>query len=69
MIIIAMVTLLSRDQLAKYAHLEVCTGGESSDLHPRDYSGECRYIQQCCVSILSNMDTEMHRVRSGVSQL
>ncbi|KAK8391780.1 hypothetical protein O3P69_017424 [Scylla paramamosain] len=37
-IIIAMVTLLSRDQLAKYAHLEVCTGGESSDLHPRDYS-------------------------------
>lgn len=37
-IIIGMVTLLSRDQPAKYSHLEVCTGGESSDLHPRDYS-------------------------------
>ncbi|XP_045126687.1 uncharacterized protein B0416.5-like [Portunus trituberculatus] len=37
-IIIGMVTLLSRDQLAKYSHLEVCTGGESSDLRPRDYS-------------------------------
>lgn len=37
-IIISMVTLLSRDMLPQYEYLEVCTGGENTDLHPRDYA-------------------------------
>lgn len=37
-IIIAMVTLLSRDMKPAYEYLEVCTVEENSDLHPMDYS-------------------------------
>lgn len=53
-LIIAMITLLSRDQQSRYKDLEVCTGGESSDLLPKDYTGGCRYTKHHDVLILCN---------------
>lgn len=45
-----MVTLLSRDMKSEYEYLEVCTSGENSDLHPRDYSSTyiTPFESRCC---------------------